>query len=988
MLMSDLEGLSGRKSAVTSEATAALQAISNARVRNLVRGALAAQSEDTFVKTMASLHRECSAADAVAVGQILQASIFASYSGPATAFPETASANDEMPFYVATRLDLELAIQKYRLERADERLIEAIYLMGRLNRAMLDRDFSEVERLFALYRTEFGTSTTMALKALSLRNSRAMGEMGSIDEAPVLEPFRRPRRLIVTAAFEDASDRERDYMKVRRFFIDVANGGRLHPVDANIVRDLLSPLNAEGADLANRLQAFGRGGLLDLLGFLFRAHAILIRLGREAEAAAVISVIPSAVRSAWIATFNSIDRNELQDFVGGEDQFRDLAYFSHLPAWSEYPELFAHRLDVEASIGWRLDGLQARPRGHESLTLIRSSVREIAENPVIAAAGRDWHVCDGGFARTIALIASVEAGALEVPSGEDLHLILDRTLNVPTLLTVDEIEEFLPPRKEDALYEYLRTALLNDAEGGALRDHALRRAVERLLKERFDGDILQMMKFVDSADGHVSKHLFIMCSETFLSNLYGLYRLADDVMEAQTRLLEWEGDRRDDQDAILRAKSLRLLIRLRKVRGSIEETRIYVDPLRFLEWLHEHIEDDIRALQPLADDILAAEGVDFNAADTVTNSVQPRSKLLSIMDRAYHEFSANKVHGAASYIGRRVRHGKFNGHLAVEMKPMVDAAAADFVPSSPAFADFLRRWYRDLDAATHDFARERIHIRSKARPRGLIVATIEDPDKLPVLRIAMETIGRVLKEGAPVTQVIAALLDYCWLLIEVDLKRARIEIEDLRRRFVIDAEQHFLGKPEIDLRITECTRALNAELGQRFEAAKSWLTRRSSASPSASVALMVEAVLEEVSQRFDFRPELQLPEDLAIDLIGHSFHFFYDTLWILVTNAAEYGLREGGLGVAVTTTTDPDRRHVNLTVEVTSKFDPDKMERQIAEIDQVMSADIGDAMERDGGTGLRKLRSLVEETKEIVGFDRFYEGEAVKFAIRSRYPLS
>jgi len=986
--MHDVDGILERHAGAIPDATTALQAISNPRVRNLVRGALASRTNDAFAKTMASIHRECTGIDATAVGNILQNSVLAYFSEPAAAFPETASPNTEMPFYTATRLDLELAIQQPRLAESNERLINAIEVIGKTNEALLVGNVDEVERLFAYSRAEFGTSKMMALKALSLRNSQFINGKVAVNDAPVLEPFRRPRRLIITSAFEDTSNHERDYMRLRRFFIGVANGGRLHPGEADIVKDLLSPLHGQGDDLASRLQSFGRGGLIDLVAFLFRAHGILARLGREVDAAAILSVIPPVVRDAWATTFSTIDSNLLQDFVGREDQFHDLAYFTHLPAWSEYADIFEHRLDVEECVGARLDGLEVERAGRKCSVLVRESARLIAEETVATTAGKEWHIPDGGFARTIALIASVEADALDVTIGEDLLLLLDRTINVPTLLTVDEIETSFPRRRDDALYEYLRNALLNDAEGGSLRDHALRRAVERLLKERFDGDILKMMRFVDSADGHVSKHLFLMCSETFLSNLYGLYRLADDVMEAQTGLLEWEGDRRDDQDAILRAKSLRLLIKLRKVRGSIEETRIYVDPLRLLEWLHEHLEDEIRALQPLADEILASDSVEFNVADTVTNSVQPRSRLLSVLDRAYHEFSANKVHGAASYIGRRVRHGKFNGHLAVELKPMVDAAAADISTSSPAFGTFLKRWYRELDAGTHDFARERIHIRSKARPRGLIVATIQDLDKQSVLRIAMDTIGRALRDGAPATQIIALILDYCWLLIEVDLKRARIEIEDLRRHFVIDADQHFEGKPETDVRITEHTRALNAELGQRFDAAKSWLTRRANASPSASVALMVDAVLDEVGQRFEFKPIVELSDDLDIDLVGHNFHFFYDTLWILVTNAAEYGRLDGGLVVAVVTTTEPDGRYVNMRVEVTSKFNPNVMMSQRAEIDSRMSAEIGDAMDGDGGTGLRKLRSLVEEAKEIVGFERYYEEDAVRFVIRSRYPLS
>jgi two-component sensor histidine kinase len=144
----------------------------------------------------------------------------------------------------------------------------------------------------------------------------------------------------------------------------------------------------------------------------------------------------------------------------------------------------------------------------------------------------------------------------------------------------------------------------------------------------------------------------------------------------------------------------------------------------------------------------------------------------------------------------------------------------------------------------------------------------------------------------------------------------------------------------------------------------------------------------EVRERFEFDPILILPDDLDLDLIGHRFHFFYDTLWILVSNAAEYGLRDGGLRVTVSTSMEPDRRHVRLSVAVTSTFDPSDVERRKAEIDEVMAADIGDAMDEEDGTGLRKVRSLVEEADEIVGFEKRYEDDTVQFVLDWRYPLS
>lgn len=977
-----------KKGNISWEASYLLQQIAEPRVRNLVRGALTARTDDAFVKTMSSLHRETTAADATVVGNILQTSVLAKFAEPAASFPDTATTHTDTPFYNAERLDLELAIQHHRLVDDQSRIVSAIKLVSETNDALLNFRIQDVETLLRQFKADFGVSTTMALKAISLRNTLRFADLGTIDLAPTLDTFRRPRRALVTSAFEDTSSHERDFIKLRRFYIGVANSGRVSPADAVIVRDLLSPFNADGADFANRIQAFGRGHVFDLIAFLYRLAELLTRLGQEAEALAVNSAIPPTIARAWNDAFADRDVTSVQDFVGYKDQFSDLVYFAHLPAWSEYPAFYRQRLDVEVMIGRRLDGNLAKPFRREPLIALNPSAKDIAEQPVEAAPGEKWRAPDGGFARTIAFVASVEHGVLQEPDGRDLLRVLDRTLNVPILLSVDEIESFLPRHPEDPLYEYLRAALLNDAEGGALRDHALRRTVERLLKEQFEGDILKLAAFVDSKDGHVSKHLFQMCSETFLSNLYGLYRLADDVMEAQTSLLEWEGNRRDDHDATLRAKSLRLLIRLRKVRGSIEETRIYVDPLRLLEWLHENLEVEIRALQPLASEIVESQEIEYNSADTVTNTVQPRARLLDVLDRGYQEFAGNKVHGAASYIGRRVRHGKFNGHLAVEMRETIYSAAEEFATSSPPFANFLRRWYRDLDEATHNFARERIHVRSKARPRGLIVATIQDPDKHAVVRFAVNGLAEAMWLGAPATQIIAVLLDYCWLLIEVDLKRARTAIEDLRRQFVIDADQHLTGSAEIDNRIVEHVRSLNAELTQRFEAAKSWLTRRSNASPSASVSLMVEAVIDEVKQRFAFKPIIDLPEDLDLDLIGHTFHFFYDTLWILVTNAAEYGYYDGSLRVEVSSITEPDEENVDLFVTVTSQFKQATEEKDKAAIDAVMCADIGDAMERDGGTGLRKLRSLVAEAKDIVGFEHAFDGDHVSFTLHSRYPLS
>ncbi len=946
---------------------------------------IAAEDEGAFAKTMEHLHRECGPEDARAVGRVLRQGLVARE--PASAdFPEYGGDEGRTPYVPSRRLDVELAIQRDRLAAADAKAADAVRLVGTLNAAMLRGDDDDIERLFAEHRARFGVSLMVALKAISLRNSKRSGEYRLPDDAPVLEPFRIPVRQVTTGAFDGTSGSDRNYVTGRRSFVHFVERNRLDHGDAAIVTDLLTPLKTSRFGLAHRLHAYSRRSILDVVAFLFRARAILDLDDRLEDAALVDEIIPDEVRSAWETTFVDVGADQLQAVVGTPDQFCDLSLFSHLPAWSEYPALFAYRLRVEKAVGARLDGLAIlAPKSASLLVKPKETVAELLTEPALIGVPTDARVPVGGFHRTIALVASVEAGGLAVPNGEHLSRLLDRTIDVALLLSVGELDAFLPPRPDDLLYEYMRCALLNDAEGGPSRNHAVRRALQRIVDTSHDGDIVRFVTAVDSADGHVARHFFNLCSETFLTSLYKLYPDADGVMEAQTRLLEWWGANEEDGDAVAKARSHRLLIRLRKVRGSIDETRIYVDPLRMIEWIQEKLEDDLRSLAPLADEILADASTALNLRDPVGNAVKPRLRLLKLLDRCYAEFCNNKIHGVASYIGRRIRHGALHGHLSLEMQPTIERIVGEFRTLAPEFADFLKQWARDFDESVQEFARSRVHVRSRERPRGLIVAEIDEPEKATTATAVISAVAAALRDKPQTTHWFALILDYCWLFFEVDLKRARSAIEELRRAFVIGVDEHMTGRPDLDTRITESIRELNAALGGRFEMARSWLTRPTNFSPSASVGLLIDAVLDEVNQRHPCNPDVDLSRAGEIDLIGRGFHFFYDALYILVVNAAKYGRPGGRLSVGVESSISEDERHILLSVTIGSQFASGERDRRILDIDAAMTAEVGDAMNRDGQTGLRKLKGLVEESDEITHLSAMHRDDAVEFTIRMRF---
>lgn len=968
--------------------TIALANISDNHIRNLVRGALASNDNRAFSATMSRIHRECNSDDAEAVGQILRTKLTNNINID-DAFLQSAEPLAEIPFYAASRLDIEISIHCERLNRNCTQVVEAIILVEKINSALLDNDTDNVEHLFRSYRERFGVSRMVALKAISARNSGNTQTQKLVDDTSVLEPYLSPKREVAIAAFENITNPNRDYIEGRRFFVNLARNERLLPRDKALVFDLISPLSSSSSTNAERLQVYGQGGIIDLIAFLFRTMVILRSKGMMNEVSLIENAIPAKITEAWKTSFSDLSISRLQNFIGREDQFFDMKLFSHIPAWSEYEVLLEHRINIEAAFSRRIDGTFNDLRSEATeLILARTNSNEIVGKNLTPVAGKDWPVPIGGFARTLTLLASIEKSTLLTPKGEELSQLLDQTINVSKLLTVSEIEKFLPVNKEDMLYEYLKAALLNDLESGSTRNHALRRALEVLISNQFDGSILALIHHLDTDNGHTAQHLFNLCSEAFLTTLYGLYKRADDIVEAQTSLLEWQGNRMNDEAVKLKAKSLRLLIRLRKVRGSIEKTRLYVDPLRFFEWVHETMEDDIRQLIPLADEIINAQELTYNPKDALNNNLQPRSMLLDVVDRSYEEFCTNNVYGASSYIARRIRHGTFHGQLSLEMQPQIKSSINKFEEIAPDFTRYLKDWNAKFDDAVIAFARDQLHIRSKAKPNGLIVASLADNDKSNIINPFIKNIASELSKKQETSLVVATIFDFCWTLIEIDLDRARQAIEHLRREFVIEVDNHLCGLSELDSEITDCVRELNLSLSQRFATAKSWLTRPENFSPRASVSLMIEAVLDEVKKRYNFFYKIDLPSEQDIDLIGHRFHSFYDALYILIGNAAKYGLSDKPLFISVRTRRESNAKYIDMEVKVTSSIHKEHKEQNISSIETAMTADIGDAMQRDRRSGLQKLRHLVEETDEMLDIKTNHDDECIHFILNFRYLLS
>jgi hypothetical protein len=937
-----------------------------------------------------SLRKECTVSDAGAVFKFLQESRLARNIPKPVAFPASASEVDPLPLYRGTRLEIELVDQALRIGREIDKIVNAIHLVARLNACILARDLKGIDAAFDEYREHFGLSLLIANKAISLRHSSVPLLLRRSAYGEVTEPFSTPLRQVLTVAFEDSVDDERDYTRVRRTFLNFILKDQVDEADGVVLADMFSPLGEYHYDLALRAQAYSRWSLIDGVACLMRLRQLASFEGRENEAALIEAAIPAPVRQAWEDCFTALDPRDLQELVGIDDQFFDRRLFAHLPAWSEYPDLYDYRLRMERAIGERLDGrFPVKRRNASSIATPRSDVRELLSNgkQLVQTRAID-SATSGAFNRTIALIASLEAGSLTGVDGESLSLLLDQTIDVSGMLSRDELLAFLPRRPADKIYEFFRTALLNELEDSKVSNHAVRRALQQLVQDRFGDSIVAFLEHIDTSNGHVAAHLYHLCTEAFLTELYDLFAESDDVTEAQASILEWRGKNRGDEDAAIRARSHRLNLKLRKVRGAIDETRIYVDPLRFLEWIYDTKITDMRALSPFALEIFLSTDTSMTLTESVRKAVDPRLRLLTLLDDCYHEFCANKIFGVTSFIGRRIRHGALHGHLVLEFAPKVQSAIADLRATAPKVSAFLNEWLARFDAAVLRLASDQLLVKSKDKPRGVIYPTLDETDKANATSRMLKDVARSMFESAELTQSMALICDYCWTVFEVDLKRARAAVEDIRRDFTIHIDEHCCGNVEVDRVVSDQIRQLNSEYQHRFDQVTSWLTRPTSVSPSASIGSLFQVVFDESKLRYpDFNPKLETLGEQDLDLIGHRFHHFYDALVILIDNAAKHGDRSGKLLFDVETFGDDDK-FINLRMAVTSDLPRKDRNAAIARIDDAMRAEIGDAMVDNRQSGIRKLRSLVDHLDELVAF-RCEHGEAtVTFTLDLRYPRS
>ena len=293
--------------------------------------------------------------------------------------------------------------------------------------------------------------------------------------------------------------------------------------------------------------------------------------------------------------------------------------------------------------------------------------------------------------------------------------------------------------------------------------------------------------------------------------------------------------------------------------------------------------------------------------------------------------------------------------------------------ATPKFAANWNCWKDVYNKAVEEIIAERLHVYSKTKPLGLLTPETYGPNKHEVLAAAVKNISNTYVETTSITDLDQTIIDYCWRLAELDLvavtRYLRAQQTPLKNEKFLHEELVPAAAPA-DTRLADAfRRELELSIDRKLSAMFGWFKRPSIVAPKASVSLLFAATVAEVRDTIpDFDPQAADSSKEEIELVGGFYHLIYDSLAIVVGNAAKYADRSRPLKRNFEIVPGKQK---HLVVEISSSLKPTDDPALVSiDIEERKKANFGDANMYDKKSGISKLL-LMASNRDEFEMDRY-----------------
>ncbi|MDM8359742.1 hypothetical protein [Pandoraea communis] len=549
--------------------------------------------------------------------------------------------------------------------------------------------------------------------------------------------------------------------------------------------------------------------------------------------------------------------------------------------------------------------------------------------------------------------------------------LMSRTRDIGLICPVQHIESIKADAQSDEL-KIVANCLSHIKQKSQLKEHELRSVLQDAAAKKFNGKLTDLLGYIYDTSPAVAEHLIQTADETFLSKLFQIINNPNGAIQERASILEWYGNKVGDVSFLERAKNLRIDVQINRERGTIDDSRIYVDPVKFTQWINDQVLDDFAILleslpQPV-EPIVAS--LPWEKVKTGINAYEQLASLILI---CFEEFCSNKIYGIASYLGRRIRHGTLKGTGYNDVMNIVkdDRFASLFAIRD--FEDAYSSWLRDYESSLDDLRDKYLHIRDKSKPDGLIFREFRSPSKRTAASHLLHDILKSFSVNKSCVELPYIILEYCWRLIEEDLANIRKFVMEKKAQYAVFRAPTGYSLNHRQREIQEFCQELNSLTAEKFRTIESWFNKPSIASPSADVVLLFKAVVSEIKGLFpQYRPQVAVDEH-GFMLNGGTYFVIYDALFILMHNAAENGKNDGRLAMDIALDDIAGKKRVSI--QLTSELRPgDVMSDVRKSISSALEGDCEDALIFEGRSGIKKLKRMeqvgyIDDVKYEFGYD-------------------
>jgi hypothetical protein len=835
--------------------------------------------------------------------------------------------------------------------------------LHRIDEAFSEKKLKLCRELISSCITHHGWSHAILRKIVLVREFNDSEYEDDIIEELIQQAGLQTNSVVVSSLIHAYSE-DQNYLTIKRSILNIADRGSINRYSRMIARLPVQPFARTQRELIAYLAEMQNCSLIDSV-ILAKFNSDLYDSDKYPETKKIARLLGS------VELFEKI--------VGAydaENPESEYSFFKQSSAWLEYRPIRDYRALLD----------EFYDASKESMDQVEPAIKNILKNWVGTATLKSLVGSQRFTEHPYKTLAKLECSGFTTRSAifnywlhesegqigfekNDLLMLMGLTRDLARTIPI-RASRTAARLAKDKLVRLILLLLLAKRSKNELDSFHLRKLIEEIAVANHEGSLVKLVESYQISHPYVADYIYEIATEDFLAKLNKLAPHRSDIPEIRASLHEWKARFTGEEYYLQRARAVRIDHQLNRVRNEIDDHRVYVDPSRFSSWIEDEMMIDLKS------------ALTFTGSGKKITSINcDESVLTLVMSDCYTAFCSNAVFGIASYIGRRIRHGTFHGHL---FSSVVNQFETDGRFQKLFRGGMSRQkwatWKERYSASIDEIIRDRLHVHSKVKPGGLLQPEIYNPHKLEILNAAVKQIVSYYAEAKSTEGIDQIVIDFCWRLAESDLMAVTRYLDSQRfhvkqTRLLDDA---IASASQFDARLAaDFKRDLILAIDRKLSSMLGWFKRPSIVAPKASLTLLFDAIVGEVRDSVpDFNPQGEDSDYGDIELVGGIYHIFYDSLAVIVSNAAKYGDPNAPVRRKFTIIDIPGpQKTKRLVVEIASAICQKDRPSDVAEIIRKRKeADFEDANLYQGSSGIPKLMQLASirqdfevEQLEVIG---------------------